>query len=391
MSRSSPEIGSDAGDLPHAVDSDGDENLAARLRAVTKQLKQRTAERDDLRAALALRQSELDALYDHAPIGLATFDREGRFKRINARLAEINGVPAAEHLGRTVAEITAEMAQTVEASLRRVLETGVPIRHDRVMGFINERSDSARVFDIDWYPVLRDGEVDGVSVIVEDATEAERGELFARHMVRELQHRVKNSLANVMALVEQALRSNRSKDDALQVLKERLTALAQIHGKLTERNWESIGLELLVEQEFGSGDLPGRIDIEGPDIEFGPQSSLAMSMALHEMAANARRYGGLSCPVGHLAVHWRIVGEEPNRQLFLRWRETGCDGTDERGEPGFGSRLIATSVRNALRGELAEHWLDGGLCIEMRLPLSSVGPPDRKFSAGMAGPLSQAS
>ncbi len=389
MSRSDPETGSEDGSS--AANGDADEDPATRLRAVTEELSQRTAECDDLRAALALRQSEFDALYDHAPIGLATFDRAGRFTRINARLAEINGVPAEEHLGRTVAEITTEMAQTVEESLQQVLETGVPIRHDRVMGFINDQSGNARVFDIDWYPVLRDGEVDGVSVLVEDATATERSELFARHMMRELQHRVKNSLANVMALVEQALRSKRSKDDALQVLKERISALAQIHGKLTERNWESIGLEMLVEQEFGREDLPRRIDIEGPGIEFGPQSSLAMSMALHEMAANARRYGGLSCPDGQLAVHWRIVGEGKDGHLFLRWRETGCDGICERGEPGFGSRLIATSVRNALRGELTEHWFDDGLCVEMRLPLSSVGPPERKFSAGMASPLNPAS
>ncbi len=391
MSRSEPEDGGNADDVPESWESLNGNDLAARLRAVTEELGQRTAERDDLRAALALRQSEFDALYDHAPIGLATFDRAGRFTRINARLAEINGVPAEEHLGRTVAEITMDMAQTVEESLQQVLETGVPIRHDRVMGFINDQSGSARVFDIDWYPVLRDGEVDGVSVLVEDATATERSELFARHMMRELQHRVKNSLANVMALVEQALRSNRSKDDALQVLKERITALAQIHGKLTERNWESIGLDMLVEQEFGREDLPRRIAIEGPGIEFGPQSSLAMSMALHEMAANARRYGGLSCPDGHLAVHWRIVGEGKDGHLFLRWRETGCEGIGERGEPGFGSRLIATSVRNALRGELIEHWFDDGLCVEMRLPLMSVGPPERKFSAGIASRLNPAS
>lgn len=389
MSRSVPEIGSDDGS--GAGGAGADKDVAARLAEVTEQLRQRTAERDDLHAALALRQAELEALYDHAPIGMATFDRDGRFTRINKRLAEINGVPAGDHLGRTTTEVATNMAEVVQASLERVLETGVPIRHDRVMGFISNGSDTARVFDIDWYPVLRDGEVDGVSVLVEDATAAERGEMFARHMVRELQHRVKNSLANVMALVEQALRSNRSKDDALQVLKERVTALAQIHGKLTERNWESINLGVLVEQEFGREDLPSRIDIGGPGIELGPQSSLAMSMTLHEMAANARRYGGLSCPTGRLTVRWRIDGEGKEGCLVLNWQETGCVGISERGQPGFGSRLIATSVRNALRGQLTEHWLDDGLRVEMRLPLVSIGPPERKFSAGMSSPFNPAS
>ena len=395
MSRSDPRTGcdDDASAKAAGAASGGKtaaSDAAAAPHAADEALRRLTAERDELRAALSQRESELRTIYDHAPIGMATFDRERRFTGINQRLADINGIAQDEHIGRTVSEIAPGMAEAANASLERVLTSGEPIRHDRVMGFINHHSDEPRVFDIQWYPLERGGEIHGVTVLVDDATEAERGELFARHMVRELQHRVKNSLANVMALVEQAARSARPKEEALQVLKERLSALAQIHGKLTERNWQSIGLDVLVGQEFGREERPSRIDIKGPPVEFGPQSSLAMSMTLHEMAANARRYGGLSCPTGMVSVHWRTVGEGKDAHLFLRWRESGCQPLEERGQPGFGSRLIATSVRNALRGELTEHWLDDGLCVEMKLPLASVGPPEREFSGGVGRPLSPA-
>lgn len=369
----------------HGVDDVDD------LRIANEQLRARNEELQAARSQLADRLAEIEAIYDHAPVGMALFNRDGRFVRINPRLAQINGVAVDGHIGRTADEIAPEMAEAVNASLNQVLETGEPIRHDRVMGFLNDHSEQARMFDIEWYPVFRSGQVDGVSVLVDDVTEAQRNDLFARHMVRELQHRVKNSLANVMALVEQALRSDRRKDEALHILKERLTALAQVHGKLTERNWESIDLRILVDQEFGRDERPGRIEIEGPAVEFGPQSSLAMSMTLHELATNARRYGGLSCSRGKLAIHWRIVGEGKNGHMFLRWRESGCDGLGERGNPGFGSRLIATSVRSALRGELSEQWMDDGLCVELRLPLTSVWPPEREFPAAVGKPLNRAS
>jgi len=366
MSHSDPDTEPSAPDLPAAVE---------------EELAQLRAERDTLRRELSLCRSELGAIYDNSRIGMATFDREGRFTRINERLAHMNGIAAADHIGRPVAEISPNMRQTSEASIGQVLATGQPIRDDRVMGFVSGDTEEPKVLDVDWYPVMQGDEVAAVTILVEDATSDERHELFAKHMVRELQHRVKNSLANVMALIEQAMRSDRPKENVLQVLRERITALAKIHGKLSERNWESIDLAVLVNQEFGYHDRQGQLDIQGPSLEFGPQSSLAMSMALHELAANARHYGALSCPSGRLSIHWNISGEGDEAYLFLRWRETGCDGIGARGTPGFGTRLIATSVRNALRGELTEHWLDDGLCVEMRLPVSFIGPPKRAFPA----------
>ncbi len=366
-----------------SADQQDNTDAAAALRLVNAELRVRGDELKAARAQLSDRQAEIAAIYDRAPFGMALFDRQGRFQRINPRMAAINGVPQDEHIGRTAREIAPRMAETAELSIAEVFDTGEPIRHDRVMGFLNDRSEDARVFDIEWYPVFRDGAVDGVGVLMDDATEDVRHDLFARHMVRELQHRVKNSLANVMALVEQASRSDRSKEEVLQVLKERLGSLALIHGKLTERNWESVGLSLLVSQEIGRDYRPSRIDVDGPDVAFGPQSSLAMAMALHELAANARRYGALSCASGGLSIHWKIVGDAPDGHLFLRWRETGCVTAATRRAPGFGSRLIATSVRNALRGELTEQWLDDGLCLDMKLPLLSVGPPAQEFTAGL--------
>ena len=376
MSQSDPDRNAQSSATPEDVQDD----LAA-LRA----------ERDALRQELKRCRAEFSALREHAPIGIATFDREGNYLRVNKWLADLNGLPAEEHLGRSVAEIVPKMSQVAESSIGQVIATGEPIRGERVMGFVNERSERSRVLEVEWYPTFRGDEVETITVLVSDATEAERHELFAKHMIRELQHRVKNSLANVMALVEQALRSNRSKEDVLHVLRERITALAKIHGKLSERNWESIDLTVLVNQEFGHKDRQGQLDIEGPSLEFGPQSSLAMSMALHELAANARRFGALSCPAGRLSIHWNISGTGDDAYLFLRWRETGCSVLEDRGSPGFGSRLIATSVRNALRGELTEHWLDDGLCVEMQLPVSFIGPPKREFPVAGVSSVSRAS
>ncbi|WP_022673263.1 PAS domain-containing sensor histidine kinase [Novosphingopyxis baekryungensis] len=380
MSRDQSKTGQETGPADLA-------DQAARLR---EQLAERDEELRTLRRELAQARAEFDSFYQFSPIGLAQFDDEHRHVRVNAALAELNGIPMEDHIGKTPSDIVPGLASQADASIDQVLKTGKAIRHDRVSGFLNEQSTSAHVYDVDWYPVLRDGEVRGVSVLVHDATSAEQHDMFARHMVRELQHRVKNSLANVMALVEQAARSDRPKEQVLSVLKERISALAAIHGKLTERNWESVEFSLLVQQEIGREPRQGRIQADGPEVAVGAQSSLALSMVLHELAANARRHGALSCPDGRLAIHWTIENVPGDEAMYLRWRETGCNGALERGTPGFGTRLIATSVRNALRGELTEEWLEDGLSVHIKLPLSSIAPPEQEFTAGIKRRVSRA-
>lgn len=154
------------------------------------------------RAITAERAARVTALLDtfirRAPIGLAFLDRRLRFAMINDRLAEVNGLPAAAHLGRTLADVVPDLASQAVPMLEEVLRTGKPIVGLRITGVTPGTSGAVRSWDESFYPVeTAAGEIIGVGTIVEDVTErlAKERELADVHaQQRRLAERLQNGL-----------------------------------------------------------------------------------------------------------------------------------------------------------------------------------------------------
>jgi PAS domain S-box-containing protein len=128
---------------------------------------------DATRATLA----ELQAIYDTAPIGLCVLDREMRFRRVNARLAEINGIPAEDHVGKTVKDVIPDLAGQAEAALRRVAETGEPALGIVLQGETPARPGIRRIWEEDWLPLSDEtGRFVGVSIVAVEVTERRAAE-----------------------------------------------------------------------------------------------------------------------------------------------------------------------------------------------------------------------
>ncbi len=123
----------------------------------------------------------LDAIFERAPVGLAVHDRDLRYVRINDRMAEINGVPADEHIGRTVAEVVPEV-EAVQADLRRVLESGEPLTELEVAGTTAAAPGVEREWVVSYWPVRRhdDHRVVGVGAVVFEVTERRAAERAVR-------------------------------------------------------------------------------------------------------------------------------------------------------------------------------------------------------------------
>jgi PAS domain S-box-containing protein len=122
-------------------------------------------------------QAELEAIYNSAPIGLCVFDTELRYLRINERLAEVNGLPASEHIGRTVREIVPDLADQVEAIAKKVLETGLPVMNVEFIGTSPARPDVRRTLYSNWVPI-RDtsGKIVRINVVTEEVTERKQAD-----------------------------------------------------------------------------------------------------------------------------------------------------------------------------------------------------------------------
>ena len=121
--------------------------------------------------------AETEHLYRGAPVGLCALDRELRYVRINERLAEMHGLPAAQHLGRTVREVVPGLADAVEPRLRQVVETGMPVLNLEVQGETPEQPGVRRTWVESWLPLRSaTGAVTGINVVVEEITDRKRAE-----------------------------------------------------------------------------------------------------------------------------------------------------------------------------------------------------------------------
>jgi two-component sensor histidine kinase len=178
-----------------------------------------------------------------------------------------------------------------------------------------------------------------------DLSDLKKTEELQRLLVSELNHRVKNTLATVQAIVASTLRRTTNPQSAREVINERIVSLARAHDLLTMRNWTGADLREVVHRAMEPF-AAARIDISGPSVEVSPSHTLALSLGLHELATNAAKYGALSAPEGRVEVRWTSA----SGQLRLSWRESGGPRVTPPSRRGFGSRLLEDSLARDLGG-----------------------------------------
>uniref|UniRef100_UPI0007842BE0 PAS domain-containing protein n=1 Tax=Aureimonas sp. AU4 TaxID=1638163 RepID=UPI0007842BE0 len=176
--------------------------------------------------------------------------------------------------------------------------------------------------------------------LLRDVTLEKESENRQRLLARELQHRVKNTLAIVKALANQTLRRAPSTAEGIANFAARLDALSQAHDVLTATNWTGASMRevvagALATHETGEPEAP-RIRFGGPDIALDARQSLALSLALHELATNAVKYGALSVETGAVDLAWWIERDDDQPALCIEWRESGGPPVSVPEGRGFG-------------------------------------------------------
>lgn len=193
-----------------------------------------------------------------------------------------------------------------------------------------------------------------------------------KFLLRELDHRCKNTLAAVQSVADQTLRRSPTPGHFVEAFNGRLGALAQAHELLTRGRWGPAPLLEVLEEAmapFGGID-DHRIRASGPDINLAPETCVAMHMTLHELAVNAAKYGALSAEGGQVEIAWNVDFAEESRRLELMWTERDGPPVMEPTSRGFGSRLIEQGIARELGGEATMAFEPGGFVFCLKAPLS---------------------
>jgi two-component system CheB/CheR fusion protein len=337
---------------------------------------------DRLHVEQALRDSELTLRQDkrlvelsHDPILIWDFD--GGIVEWNRGSEELYGYRRAEALGKRKELL---LGTTVPGSSfaevrARLLESGT------WSGELKHRTKDGREVTVESRIVL--DHAAGRRLALEsthDVTERKAFEQRQQLLLRELSHRIKNTLAVVQAIAHQTHRYSRSPEDFITRFDGRLQALSSAHGLLLGSSWTGADVAAIAHSQLDAyrSENPDRLRIEGEPVTLPADLATPFGLVLHELATNAAKHGALSRPGGGVTLRWGVTTANDQPRLRVTWTESGGPPVQPPKTSGFGGVLIENGLPHAVvRREFRP---DGLVCtIEISLregeENGAAGPP----------------
>lgn len=190
-------------------------------------------------------------------------------------------------------------------------------------------------------------------------------------LTRELNHRVKNTLANVLSIVALTRRRANHIDEFAESLTGRVRALSATHDLLSHSDWSNAPVSGVVRSELAPymAGHESHVEMSGPDIELAPNDALSLGLAIHELATNAAKYGALSSATGKIHVHWRLISPEVAE---VHWREEGGPPVVAPSKRGFGRDLLEKIVAHELRSEVDLRFNPEGVECRLHVPVRKL-------------------
>lgn len=327
---------------------------------------------ETLNASLQQSEARFRDLVEDAPDAIVIADADERIVLVNAAAERLFAYPREELVGRPVDMLMPERFRTP---------------HQGRIGRFAGRGGVRRMGNGDELTALRK---DGVEIPIETNLSRLPGspsgqvcsvvrDLRARreHMehqsllIRELNHRVKNTLASVQSIVGQTLRSAGDPRAFSEALTARIMALSQSHDVLTRNDWagaliRDIVAEQLSPYEHGA-EAPLRLS--GPDVRLTPNRAVALGMVIGELCTNAAKFGALSAG-GTVEVVWKVAETPGAPRLTLTWTERGGPAVKPPTRRGFGARMIERSLSSGLHGSATLTYQPEGVVCVLEFPLA---------------------
>lgn len=313
-----------------------------------------------------LASARLAAIVESSDDAIISKDLNGIITSWNGGAEKLFGYRADEVIGKSITILIPEDRLDEEPNILARLRKGERIEHFET---IRRRKDGEPI-DISLVisPIRnQQGKIIGASKIARDISDRRAAEKLHRTLLREMTHRLKNNLSTVLAIARQSFHGQETED--FRKFEARLLALSNGHNLITRETWDSADLRDVVAQLLT---VHGgkRFEIHGPDLRLSPKSALALTLALHELATNAAKYGALSVPKGRVVIDWKVEHENLPR-LHFRWQERNGPLVSEPTRRGFGSQLIERALAFELKGEVRITYDPLGVLCEISAPLSA--------------------
>lgn len=325
-------------------------------------------------ALLRERERRFRTLLDALPAAVYTTDADGRLTYFNNAAADLWGhrptLGTTEWCGswKLYFPDGTPMAHS-ECPMAVALKESRPLRGREA---IAERPDGTRVpFLAAPTPLFDDaGKLVGAVNMLVDISERKRAEDQQALLVRELHHRVKNTLATVQAIMGSTARSAETIEEFTSALIGRIGSLARTHLLLSDEGGAAdFGGILRKELDAFDNGSEGRIMLSGPPVELPSQLAVTLGMALHELTTNAARYGALSVPEGKVEVTWSVTIAAQGRRLDFEWSENGGPPVTSLQRKGFGSRLLDTVLPGQIQAKTSVDFRPEGVRVTCSVPL----------------------
>ncbi len=337
---------------------------------------QHRAERfEALNMSLLAESAQLRNLFLHAPSFMCVL-RGPEYTIELANLAFMDLIGQRRLIGRTLREAIPEIdGQLYIGLLDKVFQTGEPFvgKQMRAEFERNHGRGPEEVFiSFVFQPLLgEDGQVLAIFIDGNDVTDHVRAERSQALLVRELHHRVRNTLATVQGVMNSTARTAETIEDYQWAFSGRISSLARTHSLLTEEIQQFVSFSNLLRQEIGAyaeGESD-RVVLEGPDVELPSQLAVPLGMTIHELATNAYRHGSLSAPDGRVTVTWSIQPAKEKRILICRWSETGGPPVTPPARNGFGTMILTRVLSQQIGATVHADYLPDGFELRADIPL----------------------
>lgn len=316
-----------------------------------------------------LRRSEasLRRIFEQTSDLIITADLDQVITSCNPSAAAAVGLKTEEAIGRPISDfISPGDFQVSSSMLQQKIKAGGTTTYD-----VRVRSTTGEW--LDWeinsgLAVNENGSPVGLHIVARDVTEKRRLEEQKQLLLGELSHRVKNMLTVVQSIAYQTLGRAGSLEEAQSALNGRLAALGQVQDAIMASDDQAICLKQLVTKALAPFCDQQRCLVEGPAVPIDTPVATSFSLALHELATNASKYGALSNGSGRIIVKWAVV----ERELQFVWQEVGGPVVEAPQRRGFGSRMIERSLGRDLKGSASLDFKSEGVVCTIKAELAGI-------------------